>query len=415
MEDIPKIRFKGFTDAWEQWKVTNLLKNSSSAMKIGPFGSALKKEFFVQEGVKVYAQENAFTGDFSIGNYYITEEKYRELQSCELYPGDLVISMMGTIGACAIFPETAKKGIMNSHLLRLQFGDKVLPKYIMFLLRDSDLIRAQIDRLSVGSIMSGLSSSIVKKLVFPVPRIEEQKKIVNYLGSIDGLITLHQHKCDEVRQLKKFMLQKIFPQNGKKIPEIRFAGFTGDWEQRKFSDFTWFSGKRNKEDLDLEPYAITNEHGFIPQNEAHDDFGYMKDTDRKAYNIVAPNSFAYNPARINVGSIGYYEGTENVIVSSLYEVFQTANDVNDKFLWHWFKSDEFSKWIERLQEGSVRLYFYYDKLCECQVPMPCVDEQKEIAVLLDNLDHLIILHQRKCNELKEVKRFMLQNMFPQKG
>ena len=275
MEDTPKIRFKGFTDAWEQWKVTNLLKNSSSAMKIGPFGSALKKEFFVQEGVKVYAQENAFTGDFSIGNYYITEEKYRELQSCELYPGDLVISMMGTIGACAIFPETAKKGIMNSHLLRLQFGDKVLPKYIMFLLRDSDLIRAQIDRLSVGSIMSGLSSSIVKKLVFPVPRIEEQKKIVNYLGSIDGLITLHQHKCDEVRQLKKFMLQKIFPQNGKKIPEIRFAGFTGDWEQRKFSDFTWFSGKRNKEDLDLEPYAITNEHGLIPQNEAHDDFGYM--------------------------------------------------------------------------------------------------------------------------------------------
>ena len=180
MADTPKIRFKGFTDAWDQWKVTNLLKNSSSAMKIGPFGSALKKEFFVQEGVKVYAQENAFTGDFSIGNYYITEEKYHELQSCELYPGDLVISMMGTIGACAIFPETAKKGIMNSHLLRLQFGDKVLPKYIMFLLRDSDLIRAQIDRLSVGSIMSGLSSSIVKKLVFPVPRIEEQKKIVNY-------------------------------------------------------------------------------------------------------------------------------------------------------------------------------------------------------------------------------------------
>lgn len=415
MEDTPKIRFKGFTDAWEQWKVTNLLKNSSSAMKIGPFGSALKKEFFVQEGVKVYAQENAFTGDFSIGNYYITEEKYRELQSCELYPGDLVISMMGTIGACAIFPETAKKGIMNSHLLRLQFGDKVLPKYIMFLLRDSDLIRAQIDRLSVGSIMSGLSSSIVKKLVFPVPRIEEQKKIVNYLGSIDGLITLHQHKCDEVRQLKKFMLQKIFPQNGKKIPEIRFARFTGDWEQRKFSDFTWFSGKRNKEDLDLEPYAITNEHGFIPQNEAHDDFGYMKDTDRKAYNIVAPNSFAYNPARINVGSIGYYEGTENVIVSSLYEVFQTANDVNDKFLWHWFKSDEFSKWIERLQEGSVRLYFYYDKLCECQILMPSIVEQKKIAASLDKLDTLITLHQRKCNELKEVKKFMLQNIFPQKG
>ena len=121
----------------------------------------------------------------------------------------------------------------------------------------------------------------------------------------------------------------------------------------------------------------------------------MKDTDRKAYNIVMPNSFAYNPARINVGSIGYYEGSENVIVSSLYEVFQTADYVDDRFLWHWFKSDEFPKWIERLQEGSVRLYFYYDKLCECQMLMPSVPEQKKIAKALDELDNLITLHQRK--------------------
>ena len=187
------------------------------------------------------------------------------------------------------------------------------------------------------------------------------------------------------------------------------------WEQRKFSEFTWNAGKRNKEDLDLEPYAITNEHGFIKQSEAHDDFGYMKDTDRKAYNIVMPNSFAYNPARINVGSIGYYEGTENVIVSSLYEVFQTADYVDDRFLWHWFKSDEFPKWIERLQEGSVRLYFYYDKLCECQMLMPSVPEQKKIAEALDNLDNLITLHQRKLEHVKKMKKSMLQKMFPKKN
>lgn len=143
------------------------------------------------------------------------------------------------------------------------------------------------------------------------------------------------------------------------------------------------------------PYAITNEHGFIPQNEAHDEFGYMKDTDRRAYNIVEPRSFAYNPARINVGSLGYYEGSENVIVSSLYEVFKTAEYVDDRFLWHWLKSPELPKWIGKLQEGSVRLYFYYDKLCECILRMPSIDEQRKIAKYLDNLDHLITLHQRK--------------------
>ena len=200
-----------------------------------------------------------------------------------------------------------------------------------------------------------------------------------------------------------------------KKPKIRFKGYQEDWEQRKFADFTWDAGKRNKEDLDLEPYAITNEHGFIRQRDAHDDFGYMKDTDRKAYNIVQPNSFAYNPARINVGSIGYYKGVENVIVSSLYEVFQTDNYVNDRFLWHWLKSDEFPRWIEKLQEGSVRLYFYYDKLCECQLYMPSLEEQEKIASFLDDLDNLITLHQRKCEETKTLKKYMLQKMFPQNG
>ena len=198
-------------------------------------------------------------------------------------------------------------------------------------------------------------------------------------------------------------------------PQIRFAGFTDAWEQRKFSDFTFPAGERNKDDLDLEPYAITNNQGFIAQSEAHDDFGYMKDVDRKMYIVVKPNSFAYNPARINVGSLGYYEGAENVIVSSLYEVFQTAEYVDDKFLKHWFKTKAFQDWIERLQEGSVRLYFYYDKLCECVMSMPSVEEQRKIGAYLDKLDNLITLHQRKCDALQKFKKSMLQKMFPQNG
>ena len=198
-------------------------------------------------------------------------------------------------------------------------------------------------------------------------------------------------------------------------PKIRFKGFTKDWEQRKFSEFVDNVAVRNREGLDLECYAVTNDRGFITQKEAHDDFGYMVDVDTKAYNIVPPNSFAYNPARINVGSIGYHAGAENVIVSSLYEVFQTADYVDDRFLWHWFKSDQFHKWIERLQEGSVRLYFYYDKLVQCEMNMPSLEEQKRIAAYFDNLDHLITLHQRKCEQTKNLKKYMLQKMFPQNG
>ena len=196
-----------------------------------------------------------------------------------------------------------------------------------------------------------------------------------------------------------------------KVPKLRFPGFTEDWEQRKFSEITVNIGKRNKDNLNIEPYAITKDDGFIPQVDAHDEFGYMKETDRKAYNIVKPNSFGYNPARINVGSIGYYSGSEDIIVSSLYEIFQTSDNIYDRFLWHWLKSKQFQNWIERLQEGSVRLYFYYDKLCECEIFIPTVDEQIKIGNSLDRLDNIITLHQRKLEHLQLQKKALLQQMF----
>ena len=115
----------------------------------------------------------------------------------------------------------------------------------------------------------------------------------------------------------------------------------------------------------------------------------MREADKRMYYIVSPNSFAYNPARINVGSIGYQNTSKKVIVSSLYEVFKTTEDVDDRFLWHWFKSDDFQKLIVRLQEGGVRLYFYYDKLCMGLIALPSLAEQCKIGDYLDRIDNLI--------------------------
>ncbi|SFO09606.1 type I restriction enzyme, S subunit [Anaerocolumna aminovalerica] len=141
----------------------------------------------------------------------------------------------------------------------------------------------------------------------------------------------------------------------------------------------------------------------------------MRDADKSMYYIVSPQSFAYNPARINIGSIGYQNLAKNVIVSSLYEVFKTTDEVNDRFLWYWFKSDTFQKLIEQYQEGGVRLYFYYDKLCMCSISLPSVDEQRKIGAYLDHLDNLITLHQRKLDRLKQLKQGYLQQMFPRDG
>lgn len=199
------------------------------------------------------------------------------------------------------------------------------------------------------------------------------------------------------------------------VPVIRFAEFTGDWERRKFSEITYPAGEKNRENLPLESYSITNENGFVPQNEKFENGGTMREADKRMYYIVSPQSFAYNPARINVGSIGYQNLDKSVIVSSLYEVFKTTDIVDDRFLWHWFKSNDFQKLIEQLQEGGVRLYFYYDKLCMGTISLPSRGEQQRISEFLDHLDHLITLHQSKYSHLCGVKRAMLEKMFPKEG
>ena len=199
------------------------------------------------------------------------------------------------------------------------------------------------------------------------------------------------------------------------VPKLRFKEFTDEWKKEKFKDFSYYSGKRNRNNLPLIAYSITNTNGFVPQTEAHNEFGYMKNTDRTAYNIVTSNSFAYNPARINVGSIGYYSGKEDIIVSSLYEVFKLKNYINDKFIWYWLKSEKLPYWINKLQEGSVRQYFYYDKLCETFLYHPSLREQIKISNTLELLDKKIELQTKKIEDLKLFKLGIKNRMFENGG
>ena len=336
----PKIRFKGYQEDWEQRKLVDLVdrvtrKNQDLVSELpltisAQYGLIDQNEFFDKRVASkdvsgYYLIEN---GEFAYNKSTSTDAPWGAIKRLDRYKNGVLSTLYIVFGIKENNP-------VDSDFLVSYYSTNLWHKGI-------HEIAAEGAR-NHGLLNIAPADFFETKLMIPQD-IEEQKKIGKYFEELERLITLHHRKYMKYADLSVF-----------------------DWEQRKFADFTWDAGKRNKEDLDLEPYAITNEHGFIRQRDAHDDFGYMKDTDRKAYNIVQPNSFAYNPARINVGSIGYYKGVENVIVSSLYEVFQTDNYVNDRFLWHWLKSDEFPRWIEKLQEGSVRLYFYYDKLCECQL------------------------------------------------
>lgn len=196
----------------ERWRINrigSLLKNKKGAMKIGPFGSQLKKNSMVDIGIKVYGQENIFKKDMSFGNRYVTEEHYSRLKSCELYSGDFIISMMGTIGKCMVVPEGIEKGIMDSHLIRLQLNELIMIPEFLSQFFSSAILLNQVNKLSHGGIMAGLSSSILGHIDIVCPPVDEQLKIAEILNTIDDKLYVLQNKKHEFENLKNGLMQQL--------------------------------------------------------------------------------------------------------------------------------------------------------------------------------------------------------------
>ena len=402
---VPKLRFPGFTEDWEQRKLGQF---TARVTRKNGGQSDLPLTISAQDGLvdqRKYFNRQVASRDMS--NYYLIKKgefAYNKSYS-EGYPFGAVKRLdyydIGALSTLYILFEITDKNISS---------DFIVSYYMTHLWYKEISKRAAEGARNHGLLNISTEDFFDSELNIP-NSIEEQVKIGNFIKEFDKFITLHQRKLEHLNLKKKALLQKLFPKNGECYPELRFPGFTDAWEQRKFSDITYLSGVKNKENKPYESYSISNEFGFIPQNEQFENGGTMKTADKSMYYIVSKNSFAYNPARINVGSIGYYDKPDIVIVSSLYEVFKTIDVVDDKFLWHWFKSDQFNRLVDKYQEGGVRLYFYYDKLCKGRIGLPSISEQNKISNLLDYFDKYITLHQRKLDHLQLQKKALLQQMF----
>lgn len=200
------------------------------------------------------------------------------------------------------------------------------------------------------------------------------------------------------------------------VPKLRFKDENGadypEWGKKKLRDITFASGKKNKELGNYESYSINNISGFVSQNEQFE-AGNYNNADKSLYYIVSPNSFAYNPARINVGSIGYQELGKDVIVSSLYEVFKTKESCEDKFLWYFLKTKYFNDMIYKYAEGGIRQYLFYDNFCRININIPCLKEQQKIADFLTTFDKRITAQQNIIADMEETKKGLLQKIFSQ--
>ncbi len=412
----PKIRFKGFRGEWEEAPFSEtfdyLKNNSLSRAELSDGGVVMNIHYgdvLIKYGECVDVSKEVKT---FVKEEYVAKKLH---QSCAISNGDIIFADAAednTVGKCSEIIAKEDDAIVSGlHTIACRPKKDFAPMYLGYYL-NSNAYHDQLLPHIQGTKISSISKKAISQTEISSPIDKnEQRAIASYFQHLDSLIQSTTKKIESLKQVKAASLQSMFPQEGETTPRVRFKGFEGEWEKVSLGEETYPAGIKNYENLPLDSYSISNEFGFIPQNLQFENGGTMATADKRMYYIVSKNSFGYNPARINVGSLGYYSGNENVIVSSLYEIFKTSDRICDTFLLYWFKTSMFQKLIEQYQEGGVRFYFFYDKLCMCHTFVPSYEEQRAIASYFTSLDLQITLHTQRLEKLKQIKSACLDNMF----
>lgn len=402
----PTIRFIGFDDEWEQRKFGEITELKSA--------SRVHKDEWTSDGVPFYRSSDVMAAINGTENEkaFISEELYEKLSkaSGKLEEGDILVTGGGSVGNPYIVPDNKPLYTKDADLLWIKNKGKFHP-YFLYEFFFSPTFRNYLGSISHVGTIAHYTITQLSDTPICLPSFEEQKEVGEYFQSLDHLITLHQRKCDETKKLKKYMLQKMFPQNGSKVPEIRFKGFTDEWEQRKLGEVLKERSERANGSEEL--LSVTIGNGVIKQ--ADSDKRNTASDDKSNYKIVRKGDLPYNSMRMWQGAVGNseYDG----IVSPAYTVLVPTEEANSKFFMELFKKEStlqiFQRWSQGLTSDTWNLK--YPALSTIQFYIPSVFEQTKIADYFIQLDHLITLHQHKCEELKKLKKFMLQNMFTQKN
>jgi len=305
----------------------------------------------------------------------------------------------------------AKAGIILGGDLNIVKPDSTIyPTFLAIIISNGNQ-QKELSKRAQGKSVVHISNSDLKEVVLQLPSIIEQIAINNFFRTLDDTITLYKRKLDGLKELKKGYLQQMFPQAGKDVPQLRFTGFAGNWEKMRLGEVSTKVGRRNSNGEDFPAYSINNQVGFIPQGEQFED-SRLDNLNKDAYKIVEPNDFAYNPARVNVGSIAFNNLAKSVIISSLYVVVKMDESVDNGFVLQYIMSPEFITEVRKNTEGTVREYLFYENFANIAFPFaPIKAEQAAIGNFFRNIDEQILDQQSKLDKLKQLKSAYLQKMF----
>ena len=407
-QNKPAIRFKGFTDAWEQRKLTEFVEFFS--------GLTYTPNDVQENGTLVLRSSNVSNGEVvDADNVYVNPQV---VNSENVKVGDIVVvvrngsrSLIGKHAQIKAFmPNTVIGAFMTG--IRSE-----CPEFTNALLNTSRF--EEEIAMNMGATINQITGYMFSKMEFKVPYLDEQKKIGEYFEKLDHLITLHQRKYDKLQVLKKAMLEKMFPKNGSSVPEIRFKGFTDAWEQRKLGEVVERITRKNENLESTLPLTISAQYGLINQNEFFDKRIASKDV--SGYYLVRNGEFAYNKSTSSDapwGAIKRLDSYESGVLSTLYIVFKILDErkTSSDYIVTYYNTDLWHKGIQAIAAEGARNHGLLNvapaDFFETNLTMPKdYAEQQQIGSFFQQLDHLITLHQRELEKLQNIKKSMLEKMF----
>ncbi|ELA86746.1 restriction endonuclease subunit S [Enterococcus faecium] len=405
----PEIRFPGFTEDWEQRKLGELAESFEYGL------NASAKKFDGSNKYIRITDIDDISHKFNQSGVTSPDIDFASADNYKLKKGDILFARTGaSVGKTYMYRESDGLVYYAGFLIRARIKSKISSEFV-FQTTFTDSYNRFIKITSQRSGQPGVNAEEYSNFKIMIPNYEEQNAIGCFLKKIDDTIALQQRKLDLLKETKKGFLQKMFPKNGAKVPEIRFPGFTGDWEQRKLGDVLTVSKEKNKSNSYSKEQilSVSREVGTVNQIEYQG--RSFAGADISGYKIVYPGQLIYTKSPLKGAPYGIFQlVTEEGIVSPLYAVYNSTEQALASFIGLQLKSDNIAThYLSPLvSKGAKNTINITDEgALDGRVTYPTITEQQKIVAFFKQLENTITLHQRKLDLLKETKKGFLQKMF----
>ena len=408
MSSCPKLRIEGFTDAWEQRKLGDIgSARSGVGFPDAEQGGTEGIPFFKVSDMNNVGNENELVS----ANNYVSDEQIKRKRWNVIT--DVPAIFFAKVGAAVMLNRKRLVRfpfLLDNNTMAYIFDKKTWDcEFGKTLFETIDLTK-----LTQTGALPSYNASDVENIEIYLPNIEEQKAIGAFFLQLDNLITLHQRKSDALKNAKKYFLKNMFPSEGEKFPKLRLEGFTDAWEQRKLGQVS-VRVQGNDGEMGLPTLTISASEGWMKQEDRFS--RNIAGKEQKNYTLLHKGELSYNHGNSKLakyGTVFSLESYEKALVPRVYHSFK-LKEGNPKFIEYYFATKIPDRELGKLVSSGARmdglLNISFDAFMGINVVLPSVSEQDKIATFLENLDNLITLHQRKCDALKNAKKFFLQNMF----